>query len=227
MLSRVSLFGTTPHRSPQLFAKSIPHMCVSAQIGDDDSSRFQPPSVKKGRCEVVGPNQVWGVTSMSLITHWADKPNDLAGSVTSNGANHVVLMVEDYQDARPELKQVLKQNGYRVIDTDNGQDAARHARQTHPDLLVVDMDVPLLYGLVAARQIIKHAQVGPMPVVIVTHDDIVDPAPMMEVGATRNEYVTRVSDYDELKHLLDYLLPATADTDPGIESLLTRRETIR
>jgi hypothetical protein len=29
------------------------------------------------------------------------------------------------------------------------------------------MDVPLLYGLVAARQIIKHAQVGPMPVVIV------------------------------------------------------------
>ena len=76
-------------------------------------------------------------------------------------------MVEDYQDARQELKQVLKLRGYRVIDTDNGQDVARQARQTHPDLLVVDMDVPLLYGLVAARQIIKHAQVGPMPVVIV------------------------------------------------------------
>jgi DNA-binding response OmpR family regulator len=167
---------------------------------------------------------------MSLNPQWADKPNDLAGSVSSNGANHVVLMVEDYQDARPELKQVLKQKGYRVIDTDNGQDAARHARQTHPDLLVVDMDVPLLYGLVAARQIIKHAQVGTMPVVIVTHDDVVDPAPMMEVGATRNEYVTRVSDYDELKHLLDYLLPvlpATADADPGMDSFLTRPETIR
>jgi DNA-binding response OmpR family regulator len=151
---------------------------------------------------------------MSLDTHWADKPDDLVGLVSSNGANHVVLMVEDYQDARPELKQVLKQKGYRVVDTDNGRDAARHARQIRPDLLVVDMDVPLLYGLVAARQIIKHAQVGPMPVVIVTHDDVVDPAPMMEVGATRNEYVTRISDYEELQHLLDYLLPATADAVP-------------
>jgi hypothetical protein len=32
--------------------------------------------------------------------------------VSSNGANHVVLMVEDYQDARRELKQVLKLRGY-------------------------------------------------------------------------------------------------------------------
>ncbi len=79
------------------------------------------------------------------------------------------------------------------------------------------MDVPLLYGLVAARQIIKNARVGPLPVVIVTHEDVVDPAPMMEVGASRNEYVTRLSDYQELKHLLDYLLPVlppTADAPP-------------
>ena len=170
---------------------------------------------------------------MSLNTHSADTPNDAAGSVTSNdgnGANHVVLMVLDHLDARPELKLALKLKGYRVIDTDNGRDAARQARQTHPDLLVVDMDVPLLYGLVAARQIIKHAQVGPMPVVIITHEDVVDPAPMIEVGATRNEYVTRLSDYEELQHLLDYLLPVlppTADAGPGRESFLTRSETIR
>ena len=149
---------------------------------------------------------------MPFNTHWADTPNDVADPMSSNGANHVVLMVEDYQDARPELKQVLKLKGYRVIDTDNGQDAARQARQTNPDLLVVAMDVPLLYGLVAARQIIKHAQVGPMPVVIVTHEDVVDPAPMMEVGASRNEYVTRLSDYQELQNLLDYLLPIAANS---------------
>lgn len=167
---------------------------------------------------------------MSLDTHWADTPNDVAGSLSSNGANHVVLMVEDYQDARPELKQVLKLKGCRVIDTDNGQDAARQARQTNPDLLVVDMDVPLLYGLVAARQIIKNAQVGPMPVVIVTHEDVVDPAPMMEVGASRNEYVTRVSNLEELQHLLDYLLPVLPSTDDagaGRESFPAQGEEIR
>jgi DNA-binding response OmpR family regulator len=167
---------------------------------------------------------------MSFDPHWADTPNDVADPVTSNGANHVVLMVLDHLAARPELRQVLQLNGYRVIDTDNGQDAARQARQTHPDLLVLDMEVPLLYGLVAARQIIKHAQVGSVPVVIVTHEDLVDPAPMMEVGTSRNEYVTRLSDYRELQHLLDYLLPVlppTGGAGPGRASFQTQFETTR
>lgn len=167
---------------------------------------------------------------MSLNSHWSDMANDLIGPVSSNGPNHVVLLVEDYREARPELKQVLKQRGYRVINTDNGQDAAREARQTRPDLLVVDMDVPLLYGLVAARLIIDHGELGQLPVVIVTHEDVVDPAPMMEVGTTRNEFVTRLSDYEELRPLLDYLLPvlpaANDDYREG-ESSQRRIETIR
>lgn len=127
-----------------------------------------------------------------------------------------VLLVVDHSDACPELKEVLLQRGYRVIDTDNGLDAAKYARQGPPDLLVVDLDVPLLYELVAARQISRHAQVEPIPVVIVTHEDVVDPAPMMEVGASRNEFVTRLSDYQEIKPLLDYLLlvlPPTPDAN--------------
>ncbi len=123
-------------------------------------------------------------------------------------SNHVVLVVEDHQDARSELKEVLAQNGYGVIGTDNGQDAAQHARQIRPDLLLIDLDVPLLYELVAARQILKQAQLWHLPVVIVTHEEVIDPWSIMEVGARPNEYVTRLSDYDQLQYLLDYLLPA-------------------
>jgi DNA-binding response OmpR family regulator len=147
------------------------------------------------------------------------------GLTTSNSDNHVVLIVGDYQDARPELKQILQLKGYRVIDTDNGQDAARQARQTQPHLLVVDMDVPLLYGLMAARQIIKHAELGPVPAVIVTHEEVVDPAPMMELGTSRNEYVTRLSDYQELQSLLDYLLPVLP-SDDGARSASSAREPV-
>ncbi len=167
---------------------------------------------------------------MSVKPHCSDTANDLISPVSSNCANHVVLMVEDYKCARPELKQVLKQKGYRVIDTDNGQDAAREARHTHPDLLLVDMDVPLIYGLVAARLIIKHAAVGPIPVVIVTHEDVVDRAPLMELGVSRNEYVTRLSDYEELQYLLDYLLPVlppASDIVRESEPSQRRVETIR
>ena len=67
--------------------------------------------------------------------------------------------------------------------------------------------MPLLYELVAARQIIKHARLGLVPVVIVTHEEELDPAPMIEVDVRRNEYVTRLSDFEQLEYLLDYLLP--------------------
>lgn len=144
---------------------------------------------------------------MSFNTNRADMHDQSADREPSYFANRVVLTVLDHLGARPELSQVLQLNGYRVIDTDSGQDAAKNASHTQPDLLVIDMDVPLLYELVAARQIIKNARIGPMPVVIVTHEDIVDPAPMMEVGASRDEYVTRISDYQELQPLLDYILP--------------------
>jgi len=116
-------------------------------------------------------------------------------------------MVEDHHDAQLELKQVLTKKGYMVIDTDNGQDAMERAREARPDLLVVDMDIPLLFELVAARQIIKNARTGPIPALIVTHEEVVDLTPMREIGAVRNEYVTRLSDFAELQPLLDYLLP--------------------
>jgi len=69
----------------------------------------------------------------------------------------------------------------------------RASERTHPacgalvSLPGAGLDVPLIYGLVAARLIIKRAHVGPMPVVIVTHEDVVDRVPLMELGVSRNE----------------------------------------
>src|SRR5512140_1431869 len=117
-----------------------------------------------------------------------------AGPPWSGNDRHLVLVVLDSAEARRQLGQVLKSRGCTIVDTDHGQEASRQARQTKPDLMLVDLDVPLLYGLVAARQIIRQAQLGPLPVVVVTHDDVIDSAPMIEVGINRNEYLTRVSD---------------------------------
>jgi len=125
--------------------------------------------------------------------------------------NSLVLLVKDNDETLSDMKHVLELNGYQVMDTDNGQAAVKQARYAHPDLLLMDLDVPLLYGLVAARQIIKNSRVGLVPalipVVIVSHEREFDPAPMIEVNLRRNEYVTRLSDYDQLAYLLEYLLP--------------------
>jgi hypothetical protein len=50
-------------------------------------------------------------------------------------------------------------------------------------------------------------QVPDIPVVIVSHEREFDPEPMMEVNLRRNEYVARLSDYNQLSHLLEYVLP--------------------
>ena len=124
----------------------------------------------------------------------------------SEAENPVVLMVEDQADERCELRQIMHLNGYRVIETDNGQDAVKRALYVFPDLLLVDLNVPLLYQMIAARQIVKNARLANVPVVIATHDDVVDTATIMELGVRRNEYVTRLSDYQQLECLLEYLL---------------------
>ena len=124
----------------------------------------------------------------------------------SDPENPVVLMVEDQADEKCELRQILELNGYRVIETDNGQDAVKRALYIYPDLLLVDLNVPLLYQMMAARQIVKNARLANVPVVIATHDDVVDTATIMELGVRRNEYVTRLSDYQQLECLLEYLL---------------------
>jgi CheY-like chemotaxis protein len=137
----------------------------------------------------------------------SDHVEDQTSRRRSEPDKPLVLLVKDQEDTLFEMKQVLELSGYRVIDTDNGQDAAKRARYAYPDLVLVDLDVPLLYELVAARQIMKQAFLGAVPFVIVTHDEELDPQAMMEVCVRRNEYVTRLSDYEQLEHLLDYLLP--------------------
>lgn len=147
---------------------------------------------------------------MSLTTHKnkvADYGDAYGGCSRTGAYKPVALVVEDHDDARSQMKHVLELNGYLVIDTDNGQDAAKQARYKPPDLLLVDLDVPLLYEMTAARQILKNAQLGDMPVVIVTREPVVDPSAILEMGVRTNEYITRLSDYQQLENLLEYLLP--------------------
>ena len=124
----------------------------------------------------------------------------------SHAEDPVVLVVDDQEETRSEMKRVLELHGYKVIDTDSGQDAAKRARYVYPDLLLVNLDVPLLYQMVAARQIVRNAELGNIPVVIVAHEDLVDPVAVVEIGVRRNEYLTRLFNYQQLENLLDYLL---------------------
>jgi len=68
----------------------------------------------------------------------------------------VVLVVEDQDDSRSEMRQVLELNGYHVIKTDNGQDAVKRGRYVYPDLLLVDLDMPGMTGVEFAKYFLSR-----------------------------------------------------------------------
>jgi DNA-binding NarL/FixJ family response regulator len=69
-----------------------------------------------------------------------------------------VLLVDDHQIIRDGMKAFLEREGYKVnAEAQNGQEAIRLAQKVRPDVVVLDISMPLLNGLDAAREILRNA----------------------------------------------------------------------
>ncbi|MGQ0562293.1 MAG: response regulator [Gemmatimonadota bacterium] len=79
-----------------------------------------------------------------------------------------VLLVEDNDDNRRIYATILDHHGYGVIEAPNGVDAVREAVLRHPDLIIMDISLPLMDGLEATRRIRAHPDTADIPVLAVT-----------------------------------------------------------
>jgi two-component system, cell cycle response regulator DivK len=79
-----------------------------------------------------------------------------------------IMVVEDYEDTRLLLKQALEGFGYSVLEASNGQEAVDLAGREHPDLILMDLDLPILDGIAATQQIRQQAELEKVPIVAVT-----------------------------------------------------------
>jgi DNA-binding NarL/FixJ family response regulator len=67
-----------------------------------------------------------------------------------------IILADDHKIVRQGLRALLEREGFQVLgEATNGQEAVRLAETTHPDVAVVDLAMPLLNGLDAAREILK------------------------------------------------------------------------
>ncbi len=62
-----------------------------------------------------------------------------------------ILIVEDFEDNRYLLKYQLEQLGYEVIQAEDGQEAIQMFKYHSPDLVIMDLALPLVDGLTATR----------------------------------------------------------------------------
>ena len=74
-----------------------------------------------------------------------------------------ILLVEDDDETRGLYRVMLQHGGFRVVEAANGPDAVRCALEESPDLILMDLNLPLLDGWEAARRIRSSANVGSTP----------------------------------------------------------------
>lgn len=80
----------------------------------------------------------------------------------------VVLLAEDYADVRMMMKFMLEKFGYDVIEARDGYEALLEARKHGPDLVLMDIAMPIMNGITAATLIRALDNCRNVPIVAVT-----------------------------------------------------------
>jgi CheY-like chemotaxis protein len=80
----------------------------------------------------------------------------------------VVLLAEDVNDVRAVLAEILVREGFAVVEASNGHEAVVKARAVRPDVIVMDIGLPLLAGIEAARVIRAIEGLHHVPIVALT-----------------------------------------------------------
>ena len=116
-----------------------------------------------------------------------------------------ILVVDDNEEIRLLMTKVLELRGYRVVEAEDGQEAVETARKEFPDLILMDLCMPLRSGVSAIYRIRKFPQLQHVPIVAVTAYASAD-LHLEALKAGCVEYVTKPIDIEHLTSLLGRLL---------------------
>ena len=122
--------------------------------------------------------------------------------VMSNRENEVsVLLVEDTEDNRIMMRRLLELSGYRVSEAVNGLEAVNVAERETPNIILMDLSLPIVDGLAATRRIRRLPDLEKVPIIAVSAHDTADfHAEALAAGC--DAYITKPIDYTELEDLI-------------------------
>lgn len=113
----------------------------------------------------------------------------------------LVLLVEDFDDARFMMRLLLESAGYQVLEAKDGREAVELARQDQPDLILMDLSLPIIDGLSATQLIRRIPGMEQTPIVALTaHTEREFRERAYAAGC--NDFVGKPVDFDQLESLL-------------------------
>lgn len=140
----------------------------------------------------------------------AFKSDQVPKQAQSVEAKFLILVVDDAADNLAVISLALQQQGYRVVTAGNGEDAVTVAAQTHPNLILMDINLPALDGLAATRRIRQNEALRDVPVIAITAFST-EGFQRAAYDAGVAGYLTKPFDFDRMNQLVARLLsPAGA-----------------
>jgi len=99
------------------------------------------------------------------------KKSDAAGQQDPSGHRGTILVVDDSPTEQHVLRHILEKAGFHVESALNGQEGVTLAKQLRPDLILMDVVMPVLNGFQATRKLRDDQETAGIPVIMVTTKD--------------------------------------------------------
>jgi CheY-like chemotaxis protein len=115
-----------------------------------------------------------------------------------------VLIAEDYADTRTMMRYLLQHFGYEVLEAEDGQEAVDKTKANHPDLILMDISMPVMDGLTATQIIRQTNGFGKVPIIAVTAYGKSYYRQAMEAGC--DDLINKPLDFDNLQPILEQYL---------------------
>lgn len=121
-----------------------------------------------------------------------------------------VLLVEDHEELWDFLRRRLQRRGFEVVLAHDGREGVEKARSERPDIVLLDMNLPVMDGWTAAREIRADPEVGRTPIIALTaHAMSGDRDRMIEAGC--DDYHPKPVDFPALLAQMDAALLAAEE----------------
>lgn len=96
----------------------------------------------------------------------------------------LILLVEDEQSLREVIAEKLQHEGFAVVEAGNGQEGLDVALARHPNLILLDIVMPVMNGLEMLKKLREDEWGGHVPVILLTNvNDVGKEFESMEMGA--------------------------------------------